>query len=538
MSMAKIKSSSSGAWVKDATRALDYLFLSPFEKIDYRVRNSITMQDWYNGFRATPLQLGEVRKCEIHAGLGITSIPYYRLLRGGKFGKPEVRRIKNSNVSFVKTEHINKLLETEAKLIPAVTLIRAIEERRFYIKQSGFLKEYRHYHRTGTINSHMVYISILDAAKIISSLMKRKTLIEKGKTLDDLNKESGWNLPQNSMHNRYRHLRREGKLHLELIGNYDSKGNLRRGKRCVIPPEVYPVILAMERETLRAITEDYTTSRVAKALGMSTGNVGLIFRAGKELGIINPYETPTFVNDGKSKLVLPINEAKKIISGEIHVPSRAFLDKFSQLKGKSEYEKFSANYARAIKQGRVVTVEMIARELHISSSHTNYLISIGCLNGHISTLIPPTEDGGRIRKHYLSASDSEWLIRNHTTLDSRRETVTYLAMTSDSGISRDFEEKIFRDIKEGKNGAFELLFAVYSNVISQLASKFVYSSTVQERKAFLATSLFEIVMDSDELPERGKVIMGLESSLMARIKEERVNYFTLDRLPLNHINSR
>jgi hypothetical protein len=109
---------------------------------------------------------------------------------------------------------------------------------------------------------------------------------------------------------------------------------------------------------------------------------------------------------------------------------------------------------------------------------------------------------------------------------------TYLAMTFNSGISRELEERIFRDIKDGKNGAFELLFAVYSNVISQIASRFEYNSSVQERTSFLATSLFEMVMDSDRLPERDKVILMLETGLKTRIKEERVTYFTLDR-PVN-----
>jgi len=89
---------------------------------------------------------------------------------------------------------------------------------------------------------------------------------------------------------------------------------------------------------------------------------------------------------------------------------------------------------------------------------------------------------------------------------------------------------IFLDAKNGNEGAFDLLLALYKPIITKIASsRFVANSSINDKINYLTAALFEIVKRRKELPRKKELIWLLNDEMKAMVREEAVGWISLDR---------
>ena len=241
------------------TKALDYLLMSPDEKINFRVANNISLKDWY------------------------------------ETTKPSSCLIPISEFSFV------------------------VSRGRWYIKEPQFYAMTKAHHKPG-LDRRKKYVSLIGAAKIAMDLRRRKEMIESWPGFEELNVNSGLNLPKKIRNTRYQQMIRAGELDAVRIRMYGSDG-VATGRQFKISPRSFRKVLEEERKIFRVVQEGISSGELADMRGVTKGTIGNLIRTGVKSGDLHPVIMSSYAK-GRNIGLYYFNksEAKSLASGKIVIP--------------------------------------------------------------------------------------------------------------------------------------------------------------------------------------------------------------------------
>lgn len=261
----QIEDNAKDSW--PATKAIDYLMLSPNEKIEWRIKNNISIKEWFEQFKPVHLTGEYIETTEVSKMFNLFGI--HRTAKKGHF-KNIIRR---GTQRYVCVDDINKLLEKRAKLIPVSEFYLKLNG--FYLEQCSFDDKFRDFYQQFLDKRERV-VSITDAARIASSLNQRRRMFN-WPTPEDLNRESGMQLPPHAVTLRYGEMHEKGDL--ELVKTW---------QKFRIPPEEYRRILKLEKERAGVLNKGLTTGDIARRLNLHISTVYDKIIEYEKQGIVKP----------------------------------------------------------------------------------------------------------------------------------------------------------------------------------------------------------------------------------------------------------
>ncbi|HIH11534.1 TPA: hypothetical protein HA241_05055 [Candidatus Woesearchaeota archaeon] len=421
---------------------LDYLLLDPRERIDYRVARGITIKEWYESFRPEKPTTELMRYDEAREYLGIaSSSSFYHLVERKFFGEPVTVRTQK----FLSSENVYRVKLNDSTLVPLSSFRLLLQREQFYMSFDWFKPSFRKYFRRG-IDGHQPGLSIVDTARVVDYLKRRKLVVEKWPTLEDYNHDTGLNLSISRLHSHIRGMVRRGEIRLTPISK-DPRSGGRVPKLYKIEPHHYKLVVELERRQLKLLQSGVTTRQLAEAMGMSVDSVGERLYVGSQLGLLHP-ELITYnplTRDARGGYVLSQYEASRLITGDISVPS---LTAFERSKG--------------------------------------------------------------IEKVKLS------IVKTKSPLK-----------IIDAGIERE----LWQRARAGQNDAFQILLAVYDDIICEEAARYRYGLREEDRRWFLPTALFEFIhrFEAHRYTTRDHVITFLREKLAEFARQERPSWISVNQ---------
>ena len=250
-----------------AAKAIDYLFMTTQEKIEFRVNNRLTLQQWFNQFKPVLLEGDYVETTDVRDLFKFDTIT--KLSRRGYFGKITQRGVKR----YVDVSIVNELLVQKSKLIPVPLFHERIRD--YYLEKATFNEKYAGFFKIFLDKQHK-FVTIVDAARIASSLRQRREMFN-WPTLEDLNRESGMCLVPQNMNSRYKEMYEKGDL--ELVKTWNQFR---------IPPKEYRQILKLEKERVRVLNSGLSTGDIARRFNLHISTVYENVIECEKKGIITP----------------------------------------------------------------------------------------------------------------------------------------------------------------------------------------------------------------------------------------------------------
>ncbi len=290
----------------NAARALDYLLLSPDEKINYRAERNISLKTLYETFRAKNLERSSYGIAEAAQILGMHKDKIKKMVKAGEL---EVSDFKGGK-KLISAAQITDLLERQARLVPIPEFYKLIEDGMFYIHEKLFDKTFGKYYEL-SFNKKVRYVSIASAAKILSELRKRKDIIENWPTREEVLNDTRIDITLT----RLRKLMEEGELKSVLVG-YSKEGTPNKNYR--ICPLSLERFVSEERKRIEHFESGVTTNQMAEELGVTRHEIGRKIRVANELGLFSSEKVSA---DGKIRYLLAPEIASLLIGRRLVIPS-------------------------------------------------------------------------------------------------------------------------------------------------------------------------------------------------------------------------
>ncbi len=384
---------------------IDYLFASREER--KTMFNGMSLQKAYENLAPSPIKEDEILTTDVCSRIKISKNKFIELNKEGYWGKTRKGKPKDGSGGirvYVKTSKFYEILNQEAYLIPTHLFFEKMEKEQWHIGRRHFDDSFKHLYES-VARKKEKRISVVNAAKIVCYMKRRKAKIEDWKTLEDLNKESGLNLEIDSLRHRYRKLHKLG-----LIQYYKVKTPGKRpikgfeGSCTKLSPPTYRRRLKIEKEFAEIRKNAYSSSNISKKMGITKGSVSIMMKIGTELGLlhgVNLSLDPT--NEDLIWGLMP-NEAEKLISGKIKIPSESRL---RNLKKELDLEEI-VNFLRAEKEG--ISTEEISNLMGISGPRVNESIKVGIKMGLLHPVSIKYKDSKRTFKNYLPKEEAKKLI--------------------------------------------------------------------------------------------------------------------------------
>ncbi len=281
--------------------------------------NDITVlkeSKWYKSLKPK-LDSGMLTGKEVSTILGFGKSTYTNLVKNGKLPKPDRSRHPKH---LYDSKDIERILQTEAYFVSKKDLLKFFcGDKQWNCSQYRFDAFFAASLNPGLLKTNEAYSTVLNAAKITAKLKLRKKMIKEWPTIADLNRESGLNLSENGILNHVKKLRRIWGLKVYAVPKFAEDGTfISWGYK--FEPEQYKALLQEEIEGLRALENGYTTAQISQEMGICQDQVAGKIAIAQALGLLNPV-TPLYSRE-RVKYVLSKEEAERLISGEIHVPTR------------------------------------------------------------------------------------------------------------------------------------------------------------------------------------------------------------------------
>ena len=403
-----------------AKQALSYLLKTPKEKRVYLAGKGSSKQEFWDSFKPEPLDSEEISRTQVCRALEITHGKFSKLEEKGYFGKTKKepsKEGKGGTRKYVNAHRIEEILTEFAYMIPVSLFHNLLRENQWYFNRGSFDKKFRDYFEN-PINKKRQYVHLKNAAKIVGKLKKRKNMVENWHTLNDLNKDSGLNLPFQRMNYRYREMQKRREIRLTKVNIYGGRSIAGFGgweyKLC---PYEYNRMLEVERKNADALENGVTTAEIAKQLGISVTNVGMYIKVGKELGILHPFDVISFPGRGNSRHVLPKDEVRLWVRGKLNIPSR---QKYNKLKKTLSLKKINE---LLIKESRGFSSAKIAERMNRGRATIGGIIKIGNELGLLHPISHRYKGSGRPFEYILSKKEAKALISGKLKIPSKTRMV-------------------------------------------------------------------------------------------------------------------
>jgi DNA-binding CsgD family transcriptional regulator len=512
----------------DGRKSLDYLLLSPDERINYRVERGISLKEWYGSLAPEPFE-GEVKRKDLCRLLGISPEKFYTLDKKGYFGKTRLK----ANRRLIKSERANEILRKQAYLVPVSLLYKAEKRERWYMSRVKFDIRYRKLYES-VAGKKQRFVTVVNAARIIHEGRARHAMIEEWPTLHDLNRESGLNLSPEAFLYRYRRLRKQGRVKLASVNVYGGRPIKGFGGReYKLAPHEYRRMLAIEKKQAKALMIGLTAPEIAKRMGISLPNVEAYIKIGRELGLLHPHDLIGHSAGGYGRFVLWPGEAELLVNGELNVPSAPRYSNLRKGRSVAEVRKLLMEEAK----GGFTTIE-IAGQMGIDRGTVSGMIRSGQKLGMIHPrsivpegsirpfryLIPPEEARLMIsRELYIPCEKAaERMARRASLLSSQ-------AAVSIDDICEEDEQRLIEMTRLGDHASFNVLLEAYELFISRLAGRYFYGTSVLERRDFFCTAMYEAIMERKGNLPRSLLIHLMRKKVRKRMWREISSWRSLSK---------
>jgi len=494
-------------------------------------------------------------------------------------------------------------------------------EKRYFNKKSfndSFIKYFEY-----PLGENTPFVSLKNSVRILGRMKKRKAMIEKWHTLEDLNKNSGLNLSEVQRVARYGKMKKRGEIRLSRVNVYGGRRLMIGfgGSQYKLCPFEYDRMLEIEKRTARALEEGVDTAYLSEKLGVGTTFVGQCIKIGKEFGLLHPFNVtnipfgipdryliprkeaeswirgelnipgPTRYNrlrqtlskeeiiellkkesegvslkdianqTGKrpntlaiiiaqgeqlgllhpyrykagkvSEFILPQDEARRIISGELRLPSRR---KIRNLR-----EELSEDEVRHVIMGELggMSLTKIAEQTGADIQYLRRTLNVGEQLG----LLHPVNHrykSGRVGEYIFSQDEAKRLIRGELKIPRPRmiEKLKQLERLSVNGIDEELvqdescpidKSELWQRLKQGDSWAFQVLSLLYAPTTKRLVLQYRFKANEEELEFFVQQSLFEALIQAGPVSPKNYIPVLIEENLRQRIREERPLWISLDK---------
>ena len=303
--------------LRTAESALNYLFLSASDKIDFRTEHGISLQDWWEGFEPVEIKGDYIKKSTALTLLGIEAQRFERLKKQGYWGKIKTK----GQTAYVETTNLKKDLARLASSVPTREFSRRLKEENWQMTPR-MLKDAAQQISYSIAGKKEKYCSLIDAARLVRKIKRRKFMIEDERTQERLRLESGSYMNYRQFANKYQRLRNKGRI---VMFQY-HKGR-KGGWEWKFSPGSYEQRLKIEQRENYKVKHGKTTRDIAEALDISVSRAEDRIEVGDRLGLLHSWKLESHPDAGFNRRVLSPHEFEDLISGKIYVPSKLRLEK-------------------------------------------------------------------------------------------------------------------------------------------------------------------------------------------------------------------
>ncbi len=336
--------------------------------------------------------------------------------------------------------------------------------------------------------------------------------------------------------------------------------------------------LALIAERVKAAHTSTTLPQLAERLDKSKNWTHLFVQRGIDAGLIHPIGYIPHL-----PILIPNDEAERIVSGELQVPThdqmkRAALRKTSiplqELADQMEvpYRFLQPRIRKAIRAGLIhpvgykseddrhkhkhipldeaqklmsgeiklptelevrfpnineaVRIADVAERLGLSYSSALRRVSNVRKAGRLTTLQYHLK-GKKPHYRYIPAEEAERLIAGKINIPTDGELKLLLSKPDPNTT---LEARVRRNVLQGDAHSYDVLVQLYDPAIQELAEEYRFGSSADERVLFLQTALFEIIAEVPATTPRSTIISLLEQKLQDRHREEKPSWLSLDKV--------
>ncbi len=473
-------------------KSLEYLLLSAEDRMKWRVNNSISLLEWYKSLAPEPLEGEWMAMDDACEAIGMTRMKFFPLDKKSYFGKTSL----DGRKKMISTVRVNELRKQEAYLVPVAALCQASERERWYMGRVFIDQLFKKLY-TSVADKRQRFVTIGNAARIIHHGRKRRAMIEEWKTLHDLNKESGLNLPDDRLMYRYREMKKQGKVTLASVNVYGGrpiKGF--GGHEYKLSPHEYKRMLVIEKANVKAIKIGLTPPQIAKQMGISLPNVEQYIQIGAELGFLQPFEIASNTKTGYKRFVLWPHDAERVISGELNLPSAI---RYRRLRGEMSIAEIRKLVLEESEPS--VTVENLAEKMGITTTTVSGLIRAGKKLGMLHPTGFMYEGSYRPFKYRVTPEEAELLASGKLPIPGEKtlEKIMKSNLVGKRGVMPSIDDAFYSDeqrfIEEARAGnkhTLNILLKMYEPAVEGLAKRYKFGS-MEERVEFFSQAFKESV---------------------------------------------
>lgn len=309
--------------MKGNSRLLEYLLLDPEQRINYRVGRDISLKDLYHEWTGLYIPNREFGIAEAADALKLPEKAVRRAVLRGEVGN--YRRVENGKI-VLNPRDLERYGRGILKKIPVSELMDIVRSGKYYIDGTTFSFAFKEFYNSSR-NGKSSFLTPSQAAKVVYELNKRKRVIEKWKTFEDLKRESGAQINANSVRVRYRDLIRRERNDIVRIKQLPKEGQSLTKWVYKISPPLFNKILKEERTRAENSHVGVKVSDLASLMNKSYASAINMIGIGVKKGLIHPLKS-----NRSATYFIPPAEAQSIVNNELVIPKRAEYEKESQKK--------------------------------------------------------------------------------------------------------------------------------------------------------------------------------------------------------------